>query len=941
MADRPSSAFSMPSAATHTPSIGDAIDRKLRQRVKLLGRLLGLVLKEHASPQVFQVVERLRRGYIRLEHKEDLKRRARLMRLIDRLDQDLTGQVIRAFSTYFSLVNVAEEAALQDRRHRYLHAGTVLWTGSFDATLRMLKEQGFSATKAEKLLLQTNYMPVFTAHPTEAKRRIMQEALRRIFILLQSSDDRALSQVERDEAGDRLLAEIQLLWKTDEVRPGKPAVQTEVKNGLHYFEKSLFEAIPILYRNLQRAWRQTYPDAPRMLPSFIRFGSWIGGDRDGNPHVTARVTRETCRMQAQTILREYIRRVRNLESILSHSSHLIELPERLSASLEDDRKILDRVLHRAASLFETEPYRCKLEVILYRLQHRLDHLEGRAWHSSDSYQDEAQFLDDLRLIYDSLVEQGDGRIADGELIDLIRLVETFGFYLARLDLRQESPRHTEAVSEIMQAMDGIDYAGLNEAGRVQVLQKHIKKMGGPVSLDRRKLSAATRETLAVFDLVREVPERTSPQIFGQYVISMTHEASHVLEVLFLGGLVGLTGGRGQHRFCLLQICPLFETIEDLRRAPSILNRLFQDPVYRPLLDASGGVQDIMLGYSDSCKDGGILASAWNLYQAQKQIHEISRRRGVQFRLFHGRGGTVGRGGGPAYEAITAQPPGTVRGAIKLTEQGEVLSYKYSNLETAVYELTMGATGLIVASRHLLFHKLAHEYADDLRIMGKLAEDGEQAYRKLLETPGFLDYFYEVTPVQEIGNINIGSRPSHRRAVDRSMDSIRAIPWVFGWSLSRHTLPAWYGIGTALESYLKAHPKTGLAQIRQMYKRWPFFQTLMQNIQMALAKADMSIAQQYMQLSQHPDDAKRIYKRIKKEYQLTRKLVLRVTSCKKLLEKQEVLRRSLSRRKPYLDPLNAIQLSLLRRMREASDPDLYQNAVVRSISAIAAGMRNTG
>ena len=349
----------------------------------------------------------------------------------------------------------------------------------------------------------------------------------------------------------------------------------------------------------------------------------------------------------------------------------------------------------------------------------------------------------------------------------------------------------------------------------------------------------------------------------------------------------------------------------------------------------------MLGYSDSCKDGGILASTWNLYQAQKRIHEVSAKHGVKFRLFHGRGGTVGRGGGPTYEAITAQPPGTVRGTIKLTEQGEVLSYKYSNLETAVYELTMGATGLVLASRHLIFRKLAHEYADDLKIMEKLAEDGEQTYRELIGTPGFLDYFYEVTPVQEIGNINIGSRPSHRRAVDRSMDSIRAIPWVFGWSLSRHTLPAWYGIGSALEAYLKAHPKTGLAQVRQAYKRWPFFQALMENIQMALAKADMPIAQQYVQLSRHPADAERIYKRIEREYQLTRKRVLQVTGGKELLDSQDVLRRSLSRRKPYLDPLNAIQLSLLHRMRGASDPDPYQNIVARSISAIAAGMRNTG
>ena len=930
----------MPSTAKYTPSMGDAIDRKLRQRVKLLGRLLGFVLKEHAPPRVFQVVERLRRGYIRLQLKEDVHQRARLMRLIDRLDGELTSQVIRAFSTYFSLVNVAEETALLDRRRKYLHSGQPLWPGSFDATLRTLKEQGLSAAKSAGLLLETDYMPVFTAHPTEAKRRILQEALRRIFILLRFLDDRALSQAERDEVGDRLLAEIQLLWKTDEVRPGKPTVQSEIGNGLHYFEKSLFEAIPVLYRNLQRAWRMTYPDAPHALPSFIRFGSWIGGDRDGNPHVTARTTREACRMQTRTILREYIRRIRNLESILSHSSYLIDLPERMRASLDADRKVLDRVRRQTASLFDTEPYRCKLAVILHRLQYRLDHLEGRAWHASDGYQDEEQFLDDLRLIRDSLIEQGDARIAEGELTDLIRLGETFGFYLARLDLRQEAPRHTQAVSEILPILDGTDYAGLTEAGRVQALCRQLKRIDGPVSLDRRKLSTATRETLAVFDLMQEVPKRISPKMFGQYIISMTHEASHVLEVMFLGGLAGLAGGRGHRRFCRLQVCPLFETIEDLREAPEILGRLFRNPVYRPLLDASGGMQDVMLGYSDSCKDGGILASAWNLYQAQKQINDVSEQHGVKFRLFHGRGGTIGRGGGPTHEAITAQPPGTVHGVIKLTEQGEVLSYKYSNLETAVYELTMGVTGLILASRHLL-RKFTREYSDDLKTMAKLAEDGEQAYRKLVGTPGFLDYFYEVTPVQEIGSMNIGSRPSHRRAVDRSMNSIRAIPWVFGWSLSRHTLPAWYGIGTALESYLKAHPRTGLEQIHRMYQRWPFFRTLMHNIQMALAKADMLIARQYMQLSQHPADADRIYEQIEQEYRRTCELVLQVTDNKELLETQEILRRSLSRRKPYLDPLNAIQFSLLRRMRDASESAPYQDAVARSISAIAAGMRNTG
>ena len=930
----------MPSAASHTPPMGDALDRKLRRRVKFLGRLLGQVLKEHAPPKVFHVVERLRRGYLRLQLEEDVRQRARLMNLIDRLDQGLADQVIRAFSLYFSLVNVAEEVTLLEHRRVQVRSGKPLWPGSFDATLHALKEQGFSAATVAELLGETEYMPVFTAHPTEAKRRIVQEALRRIFVLLQSADNNTLPNSERHEINESLLAEIQVLWKTDEIRSGKPTVESEIRNGLHYFERSLFKAVPLLYRNLQRTWRQVYPDAPQDLPSFIRFGSWIGGDRDGNPHVTPRVTREACRIQARAILREYIQRVRSLENILSHSSRLIELPKIMRDSLQADREVLDRVLRRATSLFEAEPYRCKLAIILHRLQNRLDKLEGRGGKNLDGYCSETEFLSDLRLIRDSLVEQGDARVADGELADLIRLAETFGFYLAQLDLRQEAPRHTQAVAEILRLVEGVDYGQLTEPGRVRELRKRLRQAGGPVRMDRGPLSTATRETLAVFDLMQETPERISPRMFGQYIISMTRKASHVWEALFLGSLVGLAGGSEKHWFCRLQVCPLFETIEDLREAPDILRELFRDPVYRSLLKASGAVQEIMLGYSDSCKDGGILASAWCLYQAQKEISDVSEEHGVHFRLFHGRGGTVGRGGGPTHDAIMAQPAGTVRGTIKLTEQGEVLSYKYSNLETAVYELTVGATALVLASRHLL-HESVREYADDLKTMEQLALDGERAYRALISTSGLLDYFYEVTPVREISGMNIGSRPSHRHATDRALGSIRAIPWVFGWSLSRHTLPAWYGIGTALESCLKAHPRIGLAQVRRMYLRWPFFRAMMLNIQMALAKADMPIAWQYTQLSEHPDDAYRIYQQIEQEYRRTCELVLQVTESGELLDTQETLRRSLSRRKPYLDPLNAIQVSFLRRARRVEDPGAYRNVIARSISAIAAGMRNTG
>ncbi len=932
----------MPSAANSTPPTGDAIDRKLRQRVKLLGRLLGRVLQEHAPAQVYPVVERLRIGFIRLQKQEHPLQHTAMTRLIDELDAELASQVIRAYSTYFSLVNVAEEAALLDWRQKLLRERKDggLWPGSFDHALRTLKKRGYSADDIRQMLGGMCYMPVFTAHPTEAKRRVMLEALRRIFLLLPESGDMTHNLLDREEATEQLLAKIQTLWKTDEVRPAATTVYSEIANGLHYFEASLFTAITRMYRNLNRAWRLVFPDEPCTLGSFIRFGSWIGGDRDGNPHVTARVTRAACQMQARTILQEYLRRVEKLEHILTFSSNFIELPEQMQESLREDEPLLEQIApRRATTLFETEPYRRKLAVVLYRLQKRREQLDGRVLRDEGGYRNEEEFLEDLYLIRDSLIQQGDERIADGELADLIRLVETFGFYLVHLDVRQEAPRHTQAVAEILRVREDIDYESLDESRRYQILRKHLKNTEGKAKLERAGLSAATRETLEVFDVMGEEPERISPQAFGQYIISMTHTASHILEVLFLGSFAGLAGRRDKQWVCRLQVCPLFETIEDLHQCGDILETLFGDKVYRALLTASGGRQDIMLGYSDSCKDGGILASAWNLYRTQERIQDIAHRHTVDFRLFHGRGGTIGRGGGPTHDAIIAQPAGTVHGTIKLTEQGEVLSYKYTNLETAVYELTMGVTGLMLASLPAP-HARAQGTVEDLRVMEQLARTGEEAYRDLIGTDGFLDYFYEVTPVREIGDMNIGSRPSHRRATDRSMNSIRAIPWVFAWSLSRHTLPAWYGIGTALETFLKQSPKTGLQRARHMYESWPFFRVLMQNIQMALAKADMPIAQQYARMGKHPA-CREIFERISAEYRLTCKMVLRVTRNKELLETQPSLLLSLSRRKPYLDPLNAIQVSLLRRARQNQDASAEQRAIARSISAIAAGMRNTG
>ena len=930
----------MARAAPSPPSQGDRTDRRLRSRVKLLGILLGEVLRRNADERVYLIVERLRRGYIRLRTQEDEKFRDSLSRLIASLDLRTTEQVIRAFSTYFSLVNLAEEVAGMERRREVRGAGDALPEGSFEAALTTLREQGFTATEVAGLVGRTNFMPVFTAHPTESKRRILLAGKMRIFDLVREYEQRNRRDAERQEIRRRLRVEIHLMWRTDEVRPGAPTVRSEIKNGLHYFETSLFRAVPRMYRDFEHAWGQVFPDHPAPTPALVRFGSWIGGDRDGNPYVTPEVTRTALQLQEATALREYIRRVGHLEDVLAHSSNLCPVPRILKENLDADRAILERLLADDPTLFETEPYRCKLALILYRLRRRLARLEdARTGHGYARAED---FLADLRLIRDALSEQGDGEIAQEKVQDLIVLAETFGFHLVRLDLRQEASRHGAAADEILRRLDAdaTPYLERKEASRQSVLRQWLRSTSPRERIDRRSLTRATREVLEPFDIMRETARQQNPKAIGQYVISMARRPSHVLEVLFLASLAGLCGRGKDGWFCRIEVSPLFETIQDLERAPKIMDTLFRDKVYRPLLDAGERVQDVMLGYSDSCKDGGILASGWSLYRGQIELGRVADRNGVQLRLFHGRGGTVGRGGGPTHNAILAQPPGTVRGTLKLTEQGEVLSTKFLNPDHATYELTLAVTGVLLASRGLL-RSAGRDRAHDHALMEELSAAGEEAHRALIGSAGFMDYFYEVTPVRHIGSVNIGSRPTHRQTEDRSIGSIRAIPWVFGWSLSRHTLPAWYGVGIALERFRMRHPKKGLEWLRVLYREWPFFRTLLQNTQMALAKADMRIAHRYLCLSGNPARAQEIFARISSEHARTCRQVLEIVGSTRLLDNQEHLQLSLGRREPYLDPLNMIQVNLLERLAEDPESEELHRAVPRSISAIAAGMRNTG
>ncbi|WP_134083116.1 phosphoenolpyruvate carboxylase [Thiohalophilus thiocyanatoxydans] len=923
-------------------------DKPLRSRVKLFGNILGEILREHAGEEVFNAVETLRKGHISLREADNPNKRRKLAEYTATLDAETLVHVVRAFAIYFSLVNIAEESFQHRMRRRDAGKTGPTWKGSYHAILKELEGDGIEPAQVQTLLNRLAYIPVFTAHPTEAKRRTILEALRRIFVISEELDIPGLTLNQREEIQEKLRRHIRILYKTNEVRVDKPQVLDEVKNGLYYFKESLFDAVPETYRNLEKSLNHIYGrDHGVSVPSFIRFGSWIGGDRDGNPFVKPETTVKAVNMMAHAAVEEYAERVRGLSRTLTHSSQLCEPNAAFNDSLQGDEQRYPHIFADHPHRFKQEPYRRKLFLMHKRLQATLDKLQSRIADAEYvglgcGYINEHELLKDLSLIRDSLISHGDRVIADGELQNLIRLVETFGFYLAHLDIRQESTIHTETVSEIIRQIDGSDYAALDEDGRLHKLAELIRQP--PAEIDTEKLSEMSRETFEVFQVMTRLREEVSPHAFGSYVISMTHQASHVLEVMFLGWLAGLAGYRDGEPFCHIHISPLFETVNDLAHIEPVMNRLLDIPTYTELLKAADNTQEVMLGYSDSCKDGGILASTWNLYQAQQQITALTQQRGIRLRLFHGRGGTMGRGGGPTHDSILSQPTGTVHGEIKFTEQGEVLSYKYSNQETAVYELTMGITGLLKASRNLI-EPPPPDNPEYLDIMAQLAKTGEQHYRELTDnTPGFLDYFYEATPVSEIGLLNIGSRPSHRKKTDRSKESVRAIAWVFGWAQSRHTIPAWYGIGMALEKWVGRSPEK-LQKLQEMYQQWPFFSALLSNTQMSLFKADMHIARDYADLCKDPQTADTIYKMINAEYNRTRLRVLEAARLQELMAETPNLALSLTRRNPYLDPLNQIQRILIERFRDESiseeDRNQWLNPLLRSINAIAAGMRNTG
>ena len=924
-------------------------DKQLRARVKLLGSLLGEIIESQVGKPVLEAVEKLRKGYIQLHDQEDPQLRAELKSFIEQQPADSLVLIIRAFNLYFSLVNLAEEEHQYHERSSQLKSDGPLWEGSVLNTVGEFKNKGLTADQVQTLLNKLNYIPVFTAHPTESKRRAVMENLRKVFLTLGELNEAEAynNPYAQEEVIKKLQYQIQVLWKTDEVRRSKPTVEDEIRNGIYYFRQSLFTAVPTVYRYMERALSRFYPEDNVQTPNFLTFGSWIGGDRDGNPFVKHDTTVKALLLQSRSVMYEYQNRIFDLSHKLTHSKYISKINQELqNKATIVNSELQEAVFKKRPERFRDEPYRRFLYIIRGKLQQNINYIEEKlngtanAVKSPFAYSSEDELLEDLQLIHRSLCEHGDENVANADLKDLIRLVQTFGFYLMRLDIRQESNVHSDAVADLLSHLN-IDYMALPEAEKLTLLAKHIAS-ATIIDTHHIELQDMTKEVLEVFNVIREMRKEISPKAFNNYVVSMTHEASHVMEVMFLAHQAGLAGFNGGKPYCDIEVSPLFETIEDLKHIVPVSSALFDNATYRDMLKASGNLQEIMLGYSDSAKDGGNLSSSWGLYQAQQEIMALADEYQIDCRLFHGRGGTVGRGGGPTHHAILSQPTGTVRGSIKFTEQGEVLSYKYSNAETAMYELSLGVTGLMKASTCLVEETLPDK-PEYLSTMQKLAEQGEENFRELTDnTEGFFEFFYESTPVTEIGLLNIGSRPSHRKKGNLSKSSIRAIPWIFGWAQARMTFPAWQGTGYALDNWIK---ENGDAQLKEMYDNWPYFRGLISNIQMALFKTDLQIGSEYSKLGRNQAHAHTIYNMISEEHMRAVKHILEISGNEYLMAETPTVALSLNRRTPYLEPLNNIQVALLARYKKEDateeEQDIWLTPLLNSINAIAAGMRNTG
>jgi phosphoenolpyruvate carboxylase len=921
---------------THEPQ-----DR-LRNTVHRLGTLLGETIIEQEGQAIFDLVENEIRTLSKAWRSGDPQALAQMQQMLPGLVADLPRglAVLKAFTTYFQLINLAEEQERVNVLRDRLRAAQTLQQPMRETiadAVRELAATGISAEEVRQWLRDLFIMPVFTAHPTESKRLVILRQLRQIAGMVRASEQGDLLPGEEAQLNERLRENIVLLWQSDETRDRRPTVMDEVRGGAYYFENTVFYLVPQIYAELERSLAEYYPGETFTVPNFLQYGSWIGGDRDGNPFVTVEVTEEAIREQKETVLKLYNVEVDKLYNHLSSSATRVGIAPELLESIERDLQLVPAEEREQLEWFRLEPYRQKLIMMFRRLRATRAENSTR-WRDFDpnprAYRSAAEFLADLHLIRASLSANKGERLAQSELARLIRGVEVFGFHLATLDLRQHAARHRAAMAEILERYGLVaDYAAMAEADRIDLLCREISS-SRPLTADL-DFCPETNETVALFRLVRQAHERVDSEIIQSYIISMTTQISNVLEILLFARDAGLFGR--------LDIAPLFETIEDLRNAPQIMTDLFANPVYRQHLTARGNHQQIMIGYSDSNKDGGYLRANWMLYQAQQNLAQVCAEQGVRLTLFHGRGGTLGRGGGPTNRAIRAQPPDSVRGRFKITEQGEVISSRYNDPAIAHRHLEQMVNAVLLSS---VRRPQRPQEAAWGALMDELSGRAYQKYRGLVERENFLHYFHDTTPIDLIDRLNIGSRPARRKKTEDISD-LRAIPWVFSWTQSRVNLPSWYGVGTALAWWVEEGPGPApderLAELQALYAAWPFFSTVIDNVQVGLCKGDIDIAALYAGLTSEAIQGE-IFADIQAEFERTRRLILAITGNTELLDNEQWLQRSIRLRNPYVDPLNYLQIELLRELRNhppAEQIEPLQRAILLSVNGIAAGLQNVG
>jgi len=934
-------------------------DLPLREDIRFLGRLLGDCVREQEGEAAFDLVETIRQTAVRFRRENDRAAGAELDRLLKRLSRDQTNQVVRAFSYFSHLANIAEDQHHNRRRRVHALAGSPPQPGSLARALEAIDAAGVTGKQLRKFLDEALIVPVLTAHPTEVQRKSILDAEREIARLL-AERDLPMTARERDHNTAQLRARVTTLWQTRMLRNNRLMVVDEIENALSYYRTTFLHGIPRLMAEMEEDIAAVFPTskkgkagtAPAPLAPFLQMGSWIGGDRDGNPNVTAETLQHAAREQSQLIMAWYLDELHALGAELSMSSLMVDVSPELIALADASPDHSD---HRS-----DEPYRRALIGMYARLaatSQKLTGHEAQRHPVADvaPYDNAEAFAADVQVVMDSLRTHHGVALAQARIDALQRAIAIFGFHLASVDMRQVSDVHEAVIAELFAAA-GVerDYAALPEARKRELLLAELRQPR-LLTMPWHEYSEQTRSELAIFAMARDLRARYGKRVARNYIISHTETLSDLIEVMLLqkesGMLRGTLGSKTDPARMELMVIPLFETIEDLRNAAGIMQSLLDLPGFDSVIAHHGVEQEVMLGYSDSNKDGGFLTSNWELYKAELALVKLFEARRVKLRLFHGRGGTVGRGGGPTYQAILSQPPGTVNGQIRLTEQGEIINSKFANAEIGRRNLETVVAATLEAS--LLPTQNAPKDLESFEgVMQQLSDRAFTAYRDLVyETPGFKDYFFATTPITEIADLNLGSRPASRKLMDkknRKIEDLRAIPWGFSWGQCRLLLPGWFGFGSAVKALVDEAPdeksrKATVATLRRMVKSWPFFSTLLSNMDMVLAKTDLAVASRYAQLCEDAALRKSVFARISAEWHLTSDMLALITGRQERLADNPLLARSIKNRFAYLDPLNHLQVELLKRYRAGKDGDdvRVRRGIHLTINGVAAGLRNSG